>query len=475
MRNNPPLSDTNSSSRGGTSNGTSTTPSTSTIETPVLPRVRKFFPNFAGTPETPIFSKEAKEIIHKQRRELNVQIMSLNQQKNLLQVELNKIKSNIVSQGELQFLKAETRSQISSSNSNHLKELMNNFIDIIRDVSAARATCSILEQKIKEESQRRAQIVGESQQISDAMDFTEFFLTFPKLSQNEIQKISKPEEQQMISLNQKLQEIWKDTISCEGVIKAANPKNKETALEIARSAESQWQLKSLGTIILRNEIQRLQRAATVSDSQLKKLENSIEDDHKKMSEAKLKNEKEEALALSNFNHNKEEFDKDLKNINDEITRLNNQIKISAKAYDTIIQDIKKFDEQPKHIDQDDDIDDDTLMNTDDDNEIFEFSEEKRNRENETQQLYIKKQELIKEIESMKHQINKQKKKAKIRQNKLIDDIKKLQGKARTYSAYIKRSFSQLTEADSSSVSTEIQSLIEKIDSSLTDLHSVINN
>ncbi|OHT12735.1 hypothetical protein TRFO_17365 [Tritrichomonas foetus] len=474
MRNNPPLSsDPASSSRGGTSK-TPSTPTSSSLETPVIPKTRHYMLNFMQTPESPMFSQADKEKIHKQKGELHVEIAALTQHRNQLRLELNKIKASIVSQGELTFLKAETRGQISSSNSSHLKELMNVFVDTIRDISASRATCSILEQKIKEESQRRTQIVEESQSVAGSLDFSDLSIFFPKLPQHECRPISKNEDQEIRRLLQKLQDIRKDTINCEGVIKASNPKHKETALEIARSAESQWQLKSVGTISLRNEIQRLQRAVATSDSQIRKLESAVESEHQKVAEAQMKQQKEESEALSNLNHGKEEFAKTMDIIEEEINQLNIRIKSSSQIYDNLMEELHQLDNQKKiiHTNLQNDNDDKNNDN-DDDDKIFDFDEAPQSQN--AIDLQNKKQELQKEIENLKHQVNRQKKKAKIKETKMMSDIKKLQVRYKTCRATIQKSCVQISELDSGSVTGEIKSLIQKIDTSITDLQSVINN
>ena len=149
MRRNPPLSSETTSSSNGGSSKTPSTPTSSSLDTPIIQKKINFRPNFLNTPESPMFTLADKEKIHKQKSDYQVEIAALTQRKNQLLVELKKIKANIVPQGELTFLKAETRNQASSSNSEEIKDLMNKFVEMVRDVSACQSQCSILEKKIK--------------------------------------------------------------------------------------------------------------------------------------------------------------------------------------------------------------------------------------------------------------------------------------------------------------------------------------
>lgn len=471
MRRNPPLSSETTSSSNGGSSKTPSTPTSSSLDTPIIQKKINFRPNFLNTPESPMFTLADKEKIHKQKSDYQVEIAALTQRKNQLLVELKKIKANIVPQGELTFLKAETRNQASSSNSEEIKDLMNKFVEMVRDVSACQAQCSILEKKIKEVAQQREQIVSESQDIVNCLDFSDLSPFFPKLPQYDFRSYNEKEKLEVARAQQKIKDIHSSLMDCEIIAQAPNPKYKESAFEIARSSEFQWQLKSVGTMTIRNELQRLQRSVATSDSEIKRLQEIIQEEHQKLSDMLLKKQKEEAEALSHFNQGKEEFAKNIQNADDEIQQINLQIQRASEAYDQIMDELKKIDSQKNNINFEESYEEEIDENY--------GSPEMNNIQQQDQQILYEqlikeKNNLSTEVDNLKIRVNKVKKKAKLKEQKLLTDIRKLKSKYQSYKSIMQRSYIQVNQLDSSSVTGEIQTLIEKIDNSLTELHSVIN-
>lgn len=466
MRRNPPLSsETISSSNGGSSKSPST-PTYSSIETPVRKKI------IFNTPESPMFTTADKEKIHKQKSDYEVEIAALTQRRNQLRVELKKVRSNFVTQGELTFLKAETRNHASSSNSEEIKDLMNTFVEMVREISACQAQCSILEQKIKDVAKQRAQIVSESQDIVNCLDFSELKPFLPKLPQHNWSPHTEKEELEIQRAQQRLKGIQQELIECENTIQNPNPKYKESALEISRSSEYQWQLKSVGTIIIRNEIQRLQRAVATSDSEIKKLQAIIQEEQKKLSDTQLQQQKEEAEAFSRFTHGKEEFERNIQITDDEINQINLRIRSASESYDQIMEDLRKIDEQKNNVNINNNYDEEKSDGYDSDSSNDGLA--MQNEQILYQQLIKTKHDLSQEVGNLRTQVNKAKKKAKLKESKILADIKKLKSKYQSYQTILQQSSIQMNQLDSSSVTDEIQSLIEKIDNSLTELHSVIN-
>lgn len=469
MRRNPPLSSETASSSNGGSSKTSSTPTSSSLDTPIISKKINFRPNFLTTPESPMFTLADKAKIHKQKSDYQVEIAALTQRKNQLQVELKKIKANIVPQGELTFLKAETRNQASSSNSEEIKDLMNKFVEMVREVSACQAQCSILEKKIKEVAQRREQIVSESEDIVNCLDFSDLSPFFPKLPQLDCKAYNEKEKLDIARSQQKIKDIHSDLMDCEIIIQSPNPKYKESALEIARSSEFQWQLKSVGTMTIRNELQRLQRTVATSDSEIKKLQAVIQEENQKLSDIILEKQKEESEALSRFTHGKEEFAKSIQNSDDEINQINLKIQRASETYDQIMEDLSKIDSRRNILNYEQSYEEESNENESNIND-FQHQDQQLLYE----QLRMKKNDLCKEVNNLKIQINKTKKKAKLKEKKILTDIQKLKTKYQSYKLIIQRSCIQVNQNDSSSVTGEIHSLIEKIDNSLTELHSVVN-
>lgn len=477
MRRNPPLSSETASLSNGGSSKTPSTPTSASLDTPSIPRKNIFRPNFINTPESPMFTTADKERIHKQKSDYQVEIAALTQRRNQLHVELKKTKANIVSQGELTFLKAETRNQASSSNSEEIKDLMNTFIETVRDISACQAQCSILEQRIREEAQHREQIVNESQEITSCLDFSELLPLSIKLPQNDYQSYNEKDKLEISRAQQKIKDIHSELTECEIATQVPNPKFKESALEIARSSEYQWQLKSVGTMTLRNEIQRLQRSVATSDSEIKKLQELIQNEQKKLSDIQIQQHKEEAEALSRFSHGKEEFAKNIQITDDEIKQIELKIQRASQSYDTIMDDLKKIDSQKNIFNFGDFNEDESNENYSNDNSNNNSNYIDNNQEDQQiiyDELIKKKNDICKEIDTLKLQVNKVKKKAKLKEQKFLTEIKKLKSKYQSYQLAMQKSCIQMNQLDSSSVTGEIQSLIDKIDNSLTELHSVIN-
>lgn len=454
--------------QGGYSHTSSLTTTSSTISTPVTTKPNRYQPAFYNTPESPMFTTAVKEKIHRQNAEYQAKIISLREERDRLLKQSQAIKNNIISHDELTFLKAETRSEISLSNSEKLKELMNQYLDVIADISFYKARCSIFEENIKEESERRTQFIKDSNSIYQTLDFSDLTCSCPTIHKHHFDDTPQKIELEIPRMQQHLQSLKNDILDCYYTLKNENPKCREAALESARSAESQWQLKSLGTMMIRNEIQRLQHYLSNSESEIQKYEADIQNERDSMSNLVIEQQKEEAEALSNYNCRKNEFADNIKLNDQEIQKLSKQIELSSRYYDKIMNEIDTMSSQKNNqiipISNSESIEENNETESDD----YTYNID----QNTLNSLLQKKEQYTKEIEKLKHQLNKQKKKAKLKQNKLLVEIKNLQTKNRRCREIL-NDF-QINQDDSDSLAGDIKSLIQKIDSSLTELHTVIN-
>lgn len=448
-----------------------TTPSSTNYDydsnqiTPVSKHRRKYLSKINATPESPLFTRQDQLNIHKQKADLEMEISTLQQRLKTLQIEAKKVKHNIVSQGELTFLKAETRSQISMVNSTQFSDLMNSFVETVREARAASAICTILEQKIREESAHRTQIINESNEIEATLDFSDLGLEYPQLQvlDTKINNLASQNTERSLS---QLRDIQSQLIQLTNQPKS-NPLQADAALEIVRAAESQWHLRSVGTIVVRNEIQNLQRYISENDAYIKKLENELSNCWNNLSEIQLKGQKGEASSSSQVEKSFKNNEKELINFDGQINDLIQKIRMTSQKYDYLCEEIQELEQYQGDSSQNTTTDylEEEEEDSFDEPEIFEFETNPIEA-----RLNQQKSLLLNDIEQLQTELSTTKKKYKHKEEKLKKQIKKLSNKYKSNKRLI-NDHAAIMNSMNSPLGQNITSLIEKIESSIIDIKS----
>lgn len=408
------------------------------------------------SPGSPLFTKEDQIRIHKQRTELEIQVATLKQRLTTLRFEAQKVKANIVTPGELTVLKAETRSLLSSEHSMKLNDLMNNLTETMRDVAAASATCSTLEHMIDDEIQQREKQVAESQTIAEILSFCDCGATLPQIPNKNLNGT----DADYTWNADKLTELRNQMMSIEGR-QGNRDLESDAALQMARSAESQWHLKSVGTLALRNEMQRLQRCFADGESELRKMERAKEDEKRKLDAFVDASNHDEGDIAAKFAHAKAEYQQQIQQMDDELSQLKMRVNASAHSYDRIcteINEIRSNEFAQVHPIEDEEEEDD---------------ESECVLENPANNLVERKQSLQREIRELEKKYKQTRRAVKKKQADLKSTIRALNSRYMTlHDEKERRAGTLIAEhTDSLQLQREIASLIDKIDSSITDLRS----
>ena len=446
--------ETASSSERPTSDTPVSTSSSGSV-TPMLRQKKKILvdPAVFGSPESPLFSTDDHARIHKQRMKLEMEVATLNQRLLTLRHEANKVKENVVSQGELTVLKAETRLNLSQTNSIKLNDLINLFTETTRDVSAAAATCDTLEQMIEEETRHRDQFVEESALVADVLSFHEYDLQLPHLLSQKVKPVSDYDVDAGRS-EQKVKEIKNEMVSVES---GANFTGMESsaALEMARSTEAQWNLKSAGALSLRNEIQRLQQYLAEGELQARDIEKSNESERAKLDEFVTASGQDVTDMDTRFQQASEQWKSELEQLEDQRIHLRQRVNSAAASYDRICAEIDEL-ESAERAD---------IAETEEEEE--EVSDEQN-----TDVLAQQKATIQREISELNRKYKHTKRAVKRKESSLKASVRALNTRYHNLKEETQLLAGNLSQhSDSSYLQKEIASLIQKIDGSITELRS----
>ena len=414
-------------------------------------------PAVFGSPESPLFTHEDHTRIHKERMKLEMVVATLNQRLQSLRLEAQKVKENVVSQGELTVLKAETRTNLSTANSIRLNDLINLFTETMRDVSAASATCDTLEQMIDEEIRFREQFVNESATVANALCFDEYHLRLPHLLSQNVKPVNDTDIDAS-RCEQRITEIRGEIATIESSINFSSIEST-AALEMARSTESQWNLKSAGTFSLRNEIQRLQKYLADGESQVRDLEQANESERARFDEFVNASTQDVTQMDERLRQASEEWGREVAQLDEQCRQLQMRVKMAAASYDRICAEIVELD-SAEHGDLSDSGED--------------FEDEEEDVPVQTpQQLTDEKVSLEKEIHDLEKKYKHAKSAVKKKETSLKTSIRSLNARYHHLKEEQKlRAGSLLSQhSDSSYLQKEIASLIQKIDGSITELRS----
>ena len=447
---------------------------------PVTPKNNKTSPSSYSSfesPRSPLFSREDQIEIHRNRRQLEMDITSLEHRLKVLQSEIQTIRKNVVSQGELTHLKAQTRAKISENQTSERRHLIDEYVETMRGVRAAEASIAVLEQKIQEETLRRNCILEESSSVLSALDFSDIKFSIPKINSidSSYQTTSKYELERTIH---QIQETHGTVSSLENM-RGYLPLQANVAKEMTKSFETECTLRSLGTASIRQEIQANQKLLAALESEIRKTESD------NVKEKDILDKRKDTLNAEIVSHESqlgiatESFHQQLQQLDAEIKNLKSRIADSAILYDKIIDETKVVLMQIQNINTEEESEnenDKVEPCLDSRSEVTSYNDPSQSPitsiiEDESV-LIARKKQLQDDIEVMKEKIREMKRKGLKKEQDMKEKITALNERYKANKAMIMRKSGNVAHSSSaSSLSKNLELLISKIDNSLNELKS----
>lgn len=436
-----------------TTTGSDPTPQTPASSSSVTPLVqRRITPEMIRTP--PLFTKEQREENLRRKDQLEVEIAVLKKRQMMLEAESKKIKENKVSLPELMEMKAEVKLRMTNSNANTLGSLIDEYLEVQQSTRELEAECEMLTEMIKNEEEEREKMIEASDQISQLFDFSQFKLTLPHLPQMPAPEIGS--DQQISQAQTKIQNIKLEQMKYDQVVPPASTV-ADAASAIAKKAESEYQLRSHGAVLLRYQIQNLQRQMAESDAEVRKMEKSVETERARLSEyERRKNETENAVS-SSASANANQFKDMMLVMEDEIAKLKSLINDRAKRYDQIQHEIANLGEPEGYIEEDESVESESEEEIIDP-EAFD-------------QIVRKRQELAMEVKQLKRKYNSMKRSFASENARTKEEMRHLYSRIMYNKQVIMQSQFQIKEVYQSPVDKSLAALVKKIDSSISELKS----
>jgi hypothetical protein len=332
------------------------------------------------------------------------------------------------------------------------------------DIAAVAATCTILEQAIQEELNTRSESLAEYGEISKLFEFGSFTLTVPRIQppREDIGNV----DYSTVRIEQKLAEIRTERNNL-AIIGGINPMELEAALEIARSGEAQWNLKSAGSLSLRTDLQRLQKLAVEGEFNLKQLTITNDAESQRLARQGIALDEEERIALSNLEAVKRDFESQNTEFDEEIEKVKEMLSQSTVTYDNLCEEMDGL-VAPVHPF--------TVEEEEQEQESEEESSETPNTEDLVlrSQMEMQRSSLKQEVEFLKTQLKEERNRLKTREAEMKEQIVKLRAKCRANRTRMRTCYVKTVDSSSfSTLRTDIASIIGHIDSSILEMQAVL--
>ena len=403
-------------------------------------------------------------------------VIALEHRLKLLQNELDTMKKNVVSQGELTLLKAQTMTKIAENQITQRTHLIDDYVETMRRTRAAEATIAVLEQKIKEETDRRSCILEESSSVLSSLDLSDLSFKTPKVTgiDPNFDPSGKFELERVAS---HLQETH-NTISSLENTRSSLPLQANVAKEMNKSFEREFCLKSIGTSSIRQEIQVNQKVIAELESIIRKMEVEYQKERDNFKQRKETMENEVVEYESQLSIASESFNQHLSQLDNEANNLKTRITDSVLIFDKIAEETRllTIEMQQNKTEDFEEIEEDekeyTEYNTKSEFSYNYESVQYSSINDDPEVLEAKKKELIEEISEINDKIKDMKKKGLKRETIMKEEITALNERYKANKAIlVQNNVSMERSSSSSGISKNLEMLISKIDDSLNELKS----
>ena len=421
-----------------------------------------------NTPQ--LYSKADQLGIHQARCNLQIEVASLKKRKEMLIEQHNQVRKNMVSIGELEQMKANIRSNLSTTQSIQLSDLMNEYSEVIRENCNLVATCDIIQKMIAKETKNRENEIEKAKKFAECVDFTSFLYSLPQISNGNVENDSKKNnimKTEIAQLQHKLDGIRKEMMSCD-IIVPPSTMFCEAAATFTRKTETEWQIRSLGAAQLREQIKNLQKQVVESNSYLKKTEDKIMDDRAKLSLLQVTSSENESKTNAKCDMNLMRFKSEMLEIDQNIQQLQRNISVSAETYEKIMKEIQKLETQNTGKDENIDYDD----SEEDKIEylISKYAQETGDKII-SSDMIKKKVELEKEVQKLSEKYKKEKKYIKRKEAMMLKQINSLTNRYSSNKQILEKQKIEYFKGKESKLEKEMNKIIDNINNSIVQLRS----
>jgi len=309
---------------------------------PITPKIEKNSydePSISDSPRSALFSREDQIEIQKNRKKLELEVMVLEQKYKSLKTEHDELNQKILKRGELLFIQSQTRNIISHNHSSNLNSLMQEYIDVKREVVSLNAMLSVLDQKLNEESGRRNEILEEYANLQHNLDFSSLMPQRPTMISSASFTVFKDTEFERNI--QTLNDMHNQIIDAE-ISRIPPELHAQAAVEFSKSIDVNCRQRSIGISKIRSDILDLQKALVSQDLSIRKNTNDINEEKKRINDIKESSDKEAYRCISKLDIDKLSFSEQIKGFDDEIKLMKNKLSLYASDFDTIQTEIAKI-------------------------------------------------------------------------------------------------------------------------------------
>lgn len=448
--------------------------SINSFTTPVSSRYSSSI-DYSLSPE--MYSKGDVMALEKKRDRLENEIQSLTQKMETLRQEAKRIHDNRASDGDLTVMKAETRDQISQAHSQQIGDSMSELSEEVRNWHAAKAMCAVFEQQIKEAEIERKYRSDEAKAVTDLFDFTQYeiAITKPKslslhFSENEIE---------IDALRAKLK-MLRNQLTETDCRTSLTTSERNAAMKVEKVSEVQWQASAANPRLLRADVNHMKKVVLQTENQIRKMNDEVQFERRRM--LNVESEGEHMIAAANTQilasngihaREMEALDEQIANVKEKITSTTTRFEQIQREIDELMA------EEHDQMSFASSITDSILSDTATDTEVSAKEEEEEEEQHEVKRtkedlrrenrLIIERNNLQFEIAEAELKLKQERQKLKTRETKLKNSIQRLYTKY----AMIKQKAAAIDayqpSSSSSRIADEIESLIGKIDGSITHL------
>lgn len=233
-------------------------------------------------------------------QDLKLQVLSLKQRKEILKQESTNIKLEMISPAELMLIKTQINLNSSSSSLTKIDDLTVQYTETMRAISALKMSCLGSERRIRDELERREEILEEIDTLNSYLQIDHFDIQTPVVSEmtdkGDILEIESLEKR-LISLKAEISRHKHNLNS---------PLFTDAAKYIAKAADAQSSLDNTLSIAVREEIDKLREKNDIIALKVRNRKAEIKDFRVKFEEILNQPLPEKCFCAGNELHELEE-------------------------------------------------------------------------------------------------------------------------------------------------------------------------
>ena len=398
-----------------------------------------------------------------------------------LKKEHQKNEKKKLSKATLITFKAEEMYNQSKIKEPQFQDIIRKYISVKKDLAAAKATVDLLHEKIHEIKEQRSAMLEQFDDISDAMNFNDYC---PQINYSKINSFNKNPEVDAFGYRNKLdylRSLYKEIndIDCNRRNSHNLPK---ASLELSRASFAEAKLKAIGITGVKMEIENMREALRISELNVKKRESEVDNLLQRMKNYEKHHEAELSKSQQRLTLFEESGSKDLETLQKDIENIRTNIDRTASIFDNIQSELdelydKEFNDN--HIEEfingeefiNEEESKSNSLEEENEHDLFDFSDNVEQQEMGYAQksLLEQKDELLKEIASLKTEFETIKQQAKKRNNDLKKEVYSLYQHLSSNKKTLKEEINSLNTSSSSSLSSTLSLLAKNIDASISNL------